>query len=297
MTDDGTASVLALAPVWAEESLVGILVAYPDTDASRANVASLQAAAIDFAALAGGVFGPDLLDTARIDASRRDFRRIADEREFEIFFQPIVRLDDLGVEGYEALARFDTGEFPLDVFAEAALVGAGHSLELSALDAAIEASSRLPADVWMSVNISPSVIVERDLGPHVARCADRQIVLELSELEPVGDYRILRDAVAALGTNVVLSVDDAGSGFASLSHILALGATYVKLDRSWVCDIDSDPAKRALVAGLQNFAIETGADVVAEGIETEAELETVRRLGIELGQGFLLGRPAPEPPT
>ena len=88
------------------------------------------------------------------------------------------------------------------------------------------------------------------------------------------------------------ALGDAGAGFASLAHVLALRASYVKIDRSWVHGIEHDPAKRALVAGIRNFASETGAAVIAEGIETDAELDTVTALGIELGQGFLLGRPA-----
>ena len=75
--------------------------------------------------------------------------------------------------------------------------------------------------------------------------------------------------------------------------MLALRATYVKIDRSWISGIEHDPAKRALVAGIGNFAAESGALVIAEGIETEPELETVRSLDIHLGQGYLLGRPAP----
>ena len=76
-----------------------------------------------------------------------------------------------------------------------------------------------------------------------------------------------------------------------LAHILALRAQYVKLDRSWIQGIETEPAKRALVAGLQGFAAETGASLIAEGIETAAQLDAVRALGIAYGQGYLLGRP------
>ena len=290
--DDSESSVVAAAPVHADGVLVGVVLAVPETGTTRAGIDRILATVIDFAALAGGVFGTALLHTARRDAAHRTFVRIADAREFNIVYQPIVDLADDSVVGYEALARFDSGTSPLQVFSEATLAGAGHRLELTTLREAIDSSRSLPAGAWLSVNLSPSVVAEEDLLSCLVDVGDRQIVVELSELEPVGDYTVLRERIAALGRNVMLSVDDAGSGFASLAHILALSAHYVKLDQSWIRHVDRDPAKRALVAGIQNFATETGAIVIAEGIETEAELGTVRRLGIPLGQGFLLGRPA-----
>jgi EAL domain-containing protein (putative c-di-GMP-specific phosphodiesterase class I) len=278
--------------VHADGVLIGVVLALPERGASRAGVDRILATVIDFAALAGGVFGTALLRTARRDAARKAFLQIADAREFNIVYQPIVDLTDGAVAGYEALARFDSGATPLQVFTDATLAGAGHRLELTALQEAIERACDLPPDAWLSVNLSPSVVTEEDVGGFLDEIGDRQLVLELSELEPVSDYRSLRERIAGLGRNVMLSVDDAGSGFASLAHILALNAHYVKLDQSWVRNVDTDPAKRALVAGIQNFATETGAMVIAEGIETEAELATIKRLGIALGQGFLLGRPA-----
>ena len=90
-----------------------------------------------------------------------------------------------------------------------------------------------------------------------------------------------------------MSVDDAGAGYASLSHVLAVSPDFVKLDIHWIRGIDTDAPRRALVAGLRHFTDEIGCEVVAEGIETAGELDVVRRLGVELGQGYLLGRPAP----
>ncbi len=291
-SERGEATLVPAAPVRAGDAVVALLVALPERDATRTDIDRLHASVIDFAALASGVFGASLLDSARRDEAHREALALADRREFAIAYQPIVDLRRDESVGYEALARFDDGREPLEVFLHAGAVGAGHTLELAALDAAIEGSAHLPADHHLSVNVSPSLLVHRDIGTHLRQADDRTIVVELSELEPVADYARLRAALEKLGTNVMLSVDDAGSGFASLAHILALDATYVKLDRSWIRRIDRDAAKRALVAGIQNFAGETGATVIAEGIETEAELDTVRRLGIPLGQGFLLGRPA-----
>ena len=102
----------------------------------------------------------------------------------------------------------------------------------------------------------------------------------------------LREAVATLGQGIQIAVDDAGAGFASLRHVVELRPNYVKLDIGLIRGIGEDDARQALVAGMVHFANETGCALIAEGIETEDELEALQQLGIRLGQGFLLGRPA-----
>ena len=91
----------------------------------------------------------------------------------------------------------------------------------------------------------------------------------------------------------LISVDDAGSGYSTLTHILMLAPDIIKLDRELITGIDLDPVRRALVTSLVSFAGETGAKILAEGIENADELETVRSLGVLFGQGFHLARPAP----
>jgi EAL domain-containing protein (putative c-di-GMP-specific phosphodiesterase class I) len=92
-----------------------------------------------------------------------------------------------------------------------------------------------------------------------------------------------------------LAVDDAGAGYASMRHIIKLKPDLIKLDRAIIRDIDTEASHRALGAAMVGFAAETGAHIVAEGIETVAELKTVTSLGIAAGQGYLLGRPTLEP--
>jgi EAL domain-containing protein (putative c-di-GMP-specific phosphodiesterase class I) len=87
-------------------------------------------------------------------------------------------------------------------------------------------------------------------------------------------------------------VDDAGAGFASLRHILELDPAFVKLDISLIRGIDRDPAKQALVVGMRHFARTTKCRLIAEGVETEAEAQTLTELDVRLVQGYLLGRPA-----
>ncbi len=120
-----------------------------------------------------------------------------------------------------------------------------------------------------------------------------RLVLEITEHAIVRDYAAFRRGIARLGRPVRLAVDDAGAGFASLRHILELDPAFVKLDISLIRGIDRDPAKQALVAGMRHFARTTKRRLIAEGVETEAEAQTLAELDVRLVQGYRFGRPAP----
>src|SRR5207237_606118 len=116
--------------------------------------------------------------------------------------------------------------------------------------------------------------------------------VEITEHVAIEDYRSFRSAVERLGRGVRIAVDDAGAGFASFRHILELRPDFVKLDIGLVHEIDRDPVRQALVAGIVYFARSSGCQLIAEGIETEGERALLRTLGVPLGQGYLLGRPS-----
>jgi EAL domain-containing protein (putative c-di-GMP-specific phosphodiesterase class I) len=121
-----------------------------------------------------------------------------------------------------------------------------------------------------------------------------RIVVEITEHEAVEDYAALvrsLDTLRGLGCRV--AIDDAGAGFASLRHTLQLAPDIVKVDISLTRDIDSDRGRRALASALISFADEMGMTIVAEGIESQAELDTLRELGVIYGQGYFLAEPAP----
>jgi EAL domain-containing protein (putative c-di-GMP-specific phosphodiesterase class I) len=226
---------------------------------------------------------------------RLAIQAILAERSFHPVFQPIVELADRRIVGYEALTRFDDETAPDVRFAQAAHVGLGIELEMATLGAAMDGASRLTGDGWLDLNASPSLILDGSRLRAAMAGAGRPLVLEVTEHAVIDDYAALRGAIDALGPAARLAVDDAGAGFASLRHIVELRPDFVKLDRSLVADIDGDPGRQAIVAGMRHFALATGCRLIAEGIETEAELATLRSLEIELGQGYLLGRPEPPP--
>jgi EAL domain-containing protein (putative c-di-GMP-specific phosphodiesterase class I) len=122
--------------------------------------------------------------------------------------------------------------------------------------------------------------------------SEREVVLEVTEHAPIDSYAGLSDALTGLRGHVRIAVDDAGAGYAGLQHILQIRPDIVKLDISPVRDLDTDPVRRALISGMVSFARDAGFVLLAEGIETESELVALRALGVSLGQGYLLGRPA-----
>lgn len=227
------------------------------------------------------------------DVRRRRIERVLNAQDLKMHFQPIASLADKHAIGYEALAFFrDSPPRTPDVwFAEAVTVGLGVDLELLAITGALKHLAALPADTFLSLNASPEVAVSPDLRELLEGVEDR-VVIEITEHAPVPDYEALVDGLALLrGRGVRLAVDDCGAGFASLRHVLLLAPDFIKLDIALCRDVQH-PLRRALARALVSFAAEIDCGVIAEGIETPEDLAALRSLGVELGQGFHLGRPA-----
>jgi len=215
---------------------------------------------------------------------------------FHPVFQPIVELRSGEIVGYEALTRFDSGLRPDRVFADARELGMSVELEMATLTAAVEAGRHLPSGRWLDLNVSPTLVAQTDALREIVGRAERPIVLEITEHDVVDDYATLREAVAAVGGDVRLAVDDAGAGIANFGHIVELRAHFVKLDISLVRGVNVNLGRQALVVAMRHFARTAGCRLVAEGVETEDEARALTQLGVEFGQGYLFGRPEPEPP-
>ncbi|MGH2654475.1 MAG: EAL domain-containing protein [Actinomycetota bacterium] len=238
-------------------------------------------------------------ETDRLKERRRRVERVLSGEGLDIVFQPIADLSSRRVVGLEALARFPAPPSRPDLwFEEAETVGLRTDLEVAALLAATGRLRSLPADAYLSVNLSPETAMSLAGREALASVPPDRLVLEITEHARVDDYKALGAALRPLRSRGArLAVDDAGAGFASLSHILRLAPDIIKLDITLTRDIDSDNARRALASGLIAFAIDIGASILAEGIETAEELQTLRTLGVTLGQGYFLGRPVPLPET
>ena len=217
-------------------------------------------------------------------------RRVLQSHAFSVVFQPIVDLATRRTVGAEALARFPEGA-PDGWFADATDSGFLEDLELAALDLATETSPRgFPG--YIAVNVSPGTLSSDRLAERFTGFGRRATVVEITEHAAIHDYGALAATLARLRADGVrFAVDDAGSGFASLHHIVSLEPDIVKIDMSLIRGVDRDVTRRAAVAALVGFASGIGATTVAEGIETPEETVVLEDLGVDNGQGFYLGRP------
>lgn len=212
-----------------------------------------------------------------------------------IVFQPIVDLSSRVSVGYEALARFAAEPArPVDAwFTDATRLGRGVELEIASIQRAFAASAQLDRSAFISVNLSPTTLADERLTQALADRDLSGVVFEITEHVVVEDYLALRGAIAGWRRRGVrLAIDDAGAGYASLRHVLSLAPDFVKLDLSLVRDIDTDLARQAMATALVSFAAKSETTVVAEGIETEAEMTSLISLGVTIGQGYFMGRPS-----
>ena len=271
-------------------ALLGIGTAEAD---GREALVQLIPALLGYGAMATALVASQLAERERDAADRRALKLIVDERRFTIVFQPVVDLASREVRGFEALTRFDDGAWPGERFETARRVGFGDDLELATFGAAVELGRDLPRAAFVSGNLSAAVLTGHvDRVRSLIRTLRHKAVLELSG-PPTDDLLAVRAAVASLGPTVVMAVDDAGGTGLGYSELATLAPRLIKLGMSTTRGIEADPVKRAVVTGMVSFAASTGSELVAKGIETESELETLLELGIRLGQGRLLGMPAP----
>ncbi|MBP0439045.1 EAL domain-containing protein [Tianweitania sediminis] len=235
-------------------------------------------------------------ESQRHDATKRAaVESVIAEEAFSIVYQPIWNFLTDRPTGFEALCRFAPQPYrsPDKWLQDAFEVGLGPKLEMCLIKKAVTALARLPENTYLSVNISPETLIT-----HVSEVLEWQIpfdrlIFEITEHAAVDDYVVLLAAVEKIrAVGAGIAIDDAGAGYSGLQHILRLKPEIVKLDMSLTRAVDSDDARQALASALIFFSLKTSCILVAEGIETTSELQTLRCLGVPRGQGYLLGRPA-----
>ncbi len=280
------------APVVHEGRAVAVVGGVTTRPDAAATLGRRLGALLEVATFAASLLAPQLAARDDLEGARESIEAIVRDHRFRPVFQPVVRLADGTVVGYEALTRFDDGVAPNVRLAEAEALGAGLDLETACLQAAVAAAADLPAGAWLALNAS-GILLRSGRLKAILRGVVRPIVIELTEQAAIDDYQALVGAGESLGPDVWLAVDDAGAGFAGLRHLVELRPRVVKLDGSIVRGLDADAARQSLVAGMVHYARLTGSHLVAEGVETVEEHEALAALGVELGQGYLFARPAP----
>jgi EAL domain-containing protein (putative c-di-GMP-specific phosphodiesterase class I) len=229
-------------------------------------------------------------------AKRTQIERLMAEGGMVTAFQPIFSFSTPRPAGFECLTRFtaEPRRSPDKWFKDAEDVGLGIELELAAARMALLAAAAMPSDTYITVNASAEALLSDGLQDAIGDFPMQRLVLELTEHAAIREYDVLASRLAQLRqTGAMLAIDDAGAGYAGLQHIVQLRPDLIKLDMALTRNVDTDQTRRALASALIFYARETGCEIVAEGIETEAELLTLKTLGIQRGQGYLLGKPAP----
>lgn len=215
--------------------------------------------------------------------------------QIEVVFQPIVELADERPVGIEALGRIASAEISVPRWLQGAqAAGIGTELEVLLVRVALSKLPDLPPDMFLSVNISPQSLVSAAFSACLAEHDISRVVFELTEHTQFPDAKTLATQMSYVrerGGRIAL--DDVGSGYTSIRHVLALAPEFIKLDQTLVELAEHEARHRAMVRALAAFATETGSQSIAEGVETVQQLEMLRELGVGLGQGFLWTRPGP----
>ncbi len=247
--------------------------------------------------------------TTRADLQLEDDLRMSlGAGELRAFYQPIVELSALELVGHEALVRWEHrthGLLPPDRFLELAessgLIRSlgGWMLMQACQDAADDAEGLVPQG-WVAVNVSPSQLARAGFAADVTRAltstglSPERLHLEVTETALITASDTLTAELRELSDlGVRIALDDFGTGYSSLSLLRQFPVHLVKIDRSFVEPVLSDPSARAIVKAVLSMCRDLGLPTVAEGIENTAQLDLLRALGCSHGQGFLFGRPIP----
>ena len=220
--------------------------------------------------------------------------------DFTLAFQPIIDTQAGGaVFAYEALVRGPGGEGAKQVFGQVPAESAV-AFDAACRSRAVSIAAGLNIPCNISLNISATAICDGRYGiPATMRSARqtgfplRNLIFEMTEHDPVSDMSKLgRWIAAARKRDIKVAIDDFGAGYAGLSNLLELRPQIVKLDVALVRGIDTDQSRQALVKGIIDACQSFGCDVIAEGVETNAEFSMLSVVGITLMQGYLFAKPS-----
>ena len=248
-----------------------------------------------FAALAVEQIESSLDHDNRFQRIDKRITKLIGERAMQIHQQPIHAIASGKPVGVECLARFPDALMrgPDKWFDEAAEVGRGLELELLAVESALDSLKHVPEGIYASVNVSPDTIISGALHQVLQRAGKTNLVVEVTEHQKVDDFAALKKALKPISRYARIAIDDVGSGYAGLRHLVDLAPDMLKLDMTLTRDIHKDLARCALVGAMVRFAEAIGSKLIAEGIEHAEEAEVLKKLGVEFGQGYYFAKPMP----
>jgi len=244
--------------------------------------------------LIGAMLQREISYVDRIEQKRNYLDDAIHSGALHAVWQPIIDIESNRVVSVEALARFNTRPYrpPNEWFDQAAEVGRSTQLERNALIKGLDILPELPGSVRISCNLSGPSLLDPEIQAFLHNRQLDRLVLEITEHDIIADYSSLVEALKPLReAGMMLAIDDFGAGYASFRHILGLNPEIIKVDMSMVRNIDTNETAQAVVRALTTFASENCRWLVAEGVETESELQTLRGMGVTRIQGHLLYKP------
>lgn len=216
---------------------------------------------------------------------------------FTFHYQPVVDLQRGIAAGYESLVRFGgrLNWSPDRWFSAADNLGRKLELEMLVASSVLAARPILPQNCFLAVNASPALLLSEQWDELLIQTpALDGVVVEITEQDPITDYVAIQRKMSSIrAKGGMVAVDDVGSGYASLKHVMEVRPDFLKLDRGFIGGCHLDPARKALIEMIGTIAGRLDAWIIAEGVETRPELEQLIALDVSLAQGYHLGRPAP----
>lgn len=237
----------------------------------------------------------------------KTLQEVLSQRNLYALFQPIMNMVDGTFLGFEGLIRGPADSplhSPFNLFAAARQQGLSLEVEMLCRQIVLEsfAAQNLPGHLFL--NVSPDTLTNpsfkngqtldylRNLGIDPQR-----VIIEITENQPTFDFEEMRNALLHYrDMGFKIAMDDLGAGFSSLRLWSELRPEFIKIDMHFVQGVNANPLKQQFIRSIQSIALSSGTQVIAEGIETDAEFRVIRDIGIACGQGYFIARPAPVPP-
>jgi EAL domain-containing protein (putative c-di-GMP-specific phosphodiesterase class I) len=241
-----------------------------------------------------------LEDAVRSRSQSRQLLQVILSGDIQVRYEAIVDLHNAQVLGYESLSRGPDGtEFvnPRELFHRAEDAGLLHELDGLCRRKALQGAHRLPRGRTLFINCLPTAIGDPNLrGEGLRKMLEEfdirpsDLVLEISESESIDNFGVFREVVdTCRGLGIRVAIDDAGTGYANLESIMEIAPDFIKTDVILARGIDQDPSRQEVLRAMLAVARGIGAEVVAEGVETDRELRVLREIGIQYGQGYYFG--------
>jgi len=227
------------------------------------------------------------------DAAAEIARLIVDDA-LTVIHQPIYDLTDWHLIGHECLMRHKTSPelSPRVLLDQARAAGRTLELELHVARKALATLDPEHPERFIAINVSPETLASPALGKVIPEGLASRLVIELNHQDTARDAGAIKEAIRVLKERAWVAVSSDGVGFAGLQALVDLGPDIVKIDPAFLAGIAADPARCALVKALVQFAAETGVTLIAQGVETRADLQALREMGVRFAQGDVLGKPA-----